>query len=86
LSRIEIEHAHHGGAVNGALPVTYEHFIEYGLHRRMIAPAIREPLSSKRTYGNVATISADWPLPLPKSVGADNLHTVAAKCRSRSDG
>jgi hypothetical protein len=42
LSRIEIEHAHHGGAENGVLPVTYEHFIEYGLHRRMIAPAIRE--------------------------------------------
>src|SRR5271155_6063929 len=42
LSRIEIEHAHHGGLENGDLPVPYEHFIEYGLHRRMIAPAIRE--------------------------------------------
>lgn len=42
LSRIEVEHARHGGAENGALPVTYEHFEEYGLHRRMISPAIRE--------------------------------------------
>jgi hypothetical protein len=45
LDRIEIEHAHHGGAENGRLPVTYEHFIEYGLHRRMIAPAIREAVA-----------------------------------------
>ena len=42
LSRIEIEHAHHGGVENGELPVTYDHFVEYGLHRHAIAPAIRE--------------------------------------------
>jgi len=42
LSRIEIEHAHHGGAENGKLPVTYDHFVEYGLHRHAIGPAIRE--------------------------------------------
>src|SRR5271169_4393218 len=42
LSRIEIEHARHGGVENGELPVTYDHFVEYGVHRRMIAPAIRE--------------------------------------------
>ena len=42
LARIEIEHAHHGGAENGALPVTYDHFVEYGVHRHSIAPAIRE--------------------------------------------
>ena len=42
LARIEIEHAHHGGADNGALPVTYDHLVEYGLHRRMVAPALRE--------------------------------------------
>jgi hypothetical protein len=42
LARIEVEHAHHGGADNGELPVTYDHLVEYGLHRHAIAPAIRE--------------------------------------------
>src|ERR1700675_2394885 len=42
ISRIEIEHAHHGGKDNGRLPVTYQHFEEYGVHERMIAPAVRE--------------------------------------------
>jgi hypothetical protein len=37
-----IELAHHGGNDNGKLPVTYEHFEEYGIHRHAIAPAIRE--------------------------------------------
>jgi hypothetical protein len=42
LARIEVEHAHHGGADNGELPVTYNQLVEYGLHRHAIAPAIRE--------------------------------------------
>jgi hypothetical protein len=42
LSRLEIEHAHHGGRENGRLPCPYDHFVEYGLHRHAIAPAIRE--------------------------------------------
>jgi hypothetical protein len=42
LDRIEIEHAHHGGTDNGRLPVTYEHFMEYGIDRDAVAPAIRE--------------------------------------------
>ena len=42
LSRIEIEHAHHGGVDNGLLPVTYQDFEKYGLHPRTIAPALRE--------------------------------------------
>lgn len=42
LMRIEIEHAHHGGADNGRLPVTYQDFKDYGVHPRMTAPAIRE--------------------------------------------
>jgi hypothetical protein len=42
LARIEIEHAHHGGKDNGRLPVTYIDFETYGIHRRVIAPAIRE--------------------------------------------
>jgi hypothetical protein len=42
LSRIEIEHMNHGGYENGKLPVTYEQFVEYRLHRRSIAPALRE--------------------------------------------
>ena len=42
LDRIEIEHADHGGAENGRLPVTYEDFRRYGIHRHAIGPAIRE--------------------------------------------
>jgi hypothetical protein len=42
LDRICIELGHHGGADNGKLPVTYEHFEEYGIDRHAVAPAIRE--------------------------------------------
>jgi hypothetical protein len=42
MSRIEVELGHHGGNDNGRLPVTFEDFIEYGIHRDAIAPAMRE--------------------------------------------
>ena len=42
LDRIEIEHADHGGNDNGRLPVTYDDFERYGIHRHSIAAAIRE--------------------------------------------
>src|SRR6266516_5120824 len=42
LDRLEIEHAHHGGNDNGKLPCTYEHFVDYGVHRLAIGPALRE--------------------------------------------
>lgn len=42
ISRIEIELAHHGGNDNGRLPVTTDNFVEYGMHRTSVAPAIRE--------------------------------------------
>jgi hypothetical protein len=42
LDRIEVEHLHHGGAENGRLPVTFDDFQRYGIHRHSIAPAIRE--------------------------------------------
>lgn len=42
LARIEIEMAHHGGGDNGRLPVTFDDFEAYGIHRHAIAPAIRE--------------------------------------------
>jgi hypothetical protein len=42
MSRIEIELRHHGGRDNGKLPVTFDNFVEYGIHRHAIAPAIRE--------------------------------------------
>jgi hypothetical protein len=42
ISRIEIELAHHGGNDNGRLPVTTDQFVEYGIHRSAVAPAIRE--------------------------------------------
>jgi hypothetical protein len=42
ISRIEIELANHGGNDNGRLPVTTNDFVEYGMHRTSVAPAIRE--------------------------------------------
>ena len=42
LDRVEIELAHHGGADNGRLPVTYDDFQSYGIDRHAIGPAIRE--------------------------------------------
>src|SRR5215470_15019041 len=45
LDRIEIEHADHGGFDNGRLPVTYDDFERYGIHRHSIAAAIRETVA-----------------------------------------
>jgi hypothetical protein len=45
LDRLEIELAHHGGRDNGRLPVTYSDFVNYGIHRHAIAPAIRETVA-----------------------------------------
>lgn len=44
FERLEIELYRHGGKPeeNGKLPCTYEHFIEFGLHRHAIPPALRE--------------------------------------------
>jgi hypothetical protein len=42
LDRIEHEHNRHGGQENGLLPVTFDQFAEYGIHRHAIAPAMRE--------------------------------------------
>ena len=42
LDRIEIELAHHGGHDNGKLPVTFDDFVSYGIHRHAVAPAVRE--------------------------------------------
>jgi hypothetical protein len=44
LDRLEIEFAKHGfkPEENGQLPCTYEDFVEYGISRNEIAPAIRE--------------------------------------------
>jgi hypothetical protein len=45
LDRIEIELADHGGTDNGRLPITYDDFVKYGIHRHAIAPAIREAIA-----------------------------------------
>src|ERR1700737_2610901 len=42
ISRIEIELGHHGGNDNNKLPVTFNDFMEYGVDRAAVAPAIRE--------------------------------------------
>lgn len=42
LDRVEIEHRNHGGQENGRLKVTQLQFVEYGVNKKGIAPAIRE--------------------------------------------
>jgi hypothetical protein len=42
IDRIAIELMHHGGMDNGRLPVTFDDFEQYGIHRHSIAAAIRE--------------------------------------------
>jgi hypothetical protein len=42
LARIEIELRHHAGNNNGKLIVTTIQFVEYGIERRAIPPALRE--------------------------------------------
>jgi hypothetical protein len=84
LSRIEIELAHHGGQDNGQLPVTFDDFERYGLHRHAIGPALAElealgfiVITEK---GKMAR-AADYRRPnkflltsRPVSKGADQLH------------
>jgi hypothetical protein len=41
-ARLEIELGHHGGQDNGKLPVTFDDFADYGIHRHAVKPAIRE--------------------------------------------
>jgi hypothetical protein len=45
LDRLEIELGHHAGHDNGALPVTFVDFENYGIDRHAIAPAIREAVA-----------------------------------------
>jgi hypothetical protein len=45
IHRVEIELAHHGGKDNGRLPVTFDDFERYGIHRHSIAPGIREAVA-----------------------------------------
>jgi hypothetical protein len=55
LDRIEIEHAHHGGNDNGRLPVTFDQFVEYGVHRHSSAPLYENcALSATSRSQNVA--------------------------------
>jgi hypothetical protein len=42
LDRIEIEHMRHGGQDNGKLAVTFDDFEDHGIHRHIVASAIRE--------------------------------------------
>jgi hypothetical protein len=42
MRRLEVEHMKHGGAENGRLQVTFNQFVEWGVERNRIAPAIRE--------------------------------------------
>ena len=40
VDRIAVEHMHHGGTMNGELPVTYDDFQQFGISRHAIRTAI----------------------------------------------
>jgi len=40
LERLEIEHMRHGGQENGRLCVSYGQFVQYGVSRRSVGPAL----------------------------------------------
>jgi hypothetical protein len=64
LARVEIELGHHGGTDNGRLPVTYQHFIDYGIHIAAIGPAIRECIAlGFLTYEKGAAGNAEFRRP-----------------------
>jgi hypothetical protein len=81
LTRIQIEHAHHGGTANGKLPVTFRNFHEFGIHPNAIAPAIREVAALgfiRVTREGVASSDKEYRLPnmfalthLPTNDGQD---------------
>ena len=64
LDRIEIEYAHHGGADNGKLPITYTDFERFGLHPNVVAPSLRALISlgfieiTRKGYGGAAEVRA----------------------------
>jgi hypothetical protein len=64
LDRIEIEDAHHGGADNGKLPITYIDFEHFGLHPNVVAPSLRALVSlgfievTRKGYGGAAEVRA----------------------------
>ena len=42
LDRLELEHMAEGGAENGNLACTYDHFEEHGIRRKSVKPALAE--------------------------------------------
>ncbi|GJE44631.1 hypothetical protein [Methylobacterium soli] len=44
VERVMVEHMSHGGNKNGALPVTYNNFEEYGIRRNSVKKAIDEAI------------------------------------------
>jgi len=42
LDRLQLEHLRHGGVENGRLSVSYDQFVEHGVHRHSVGPALRE--------------------------------------------
>src|SRR5262245_20137396 len=45
IDRICIELRHHAGRESARIPVSYDDFESYGIHRHSIAPAIREAVA-----------------------------------------
>lgn len=80
MDRLEIEFARHGlnPMENGRLPCTYDNFVEYGVDRHSIAPAIRElvalgftQVTRKGSAGNEAHRQATLYLLTYRHAGSD---------------
>ena len=91
LSRIEIELGHHGGADNGKLPVTYNDFVEYGVHRHAVGPAIREcvalgflEVTEQGKAGNASFVRPTSFASPSSTVAAQNQHMNGSASKHRN--
>jgi hypothetical protein len=64
LTRLEIEYSRHKRRTNGNLIVTFDDFVEFGIHRQAIKPALRELETLgfiKIRYGSAGNASGHRP-------------------------
>jgi hypothetical protein len=84
LDRLEIELYRHGGKPeeNGCLPCTFNHFVEFGIERHAIGPAIRElaalgfvEITRKGCAGNAGYRQSTWYRLTYRHAGSDKRTT-----------
>jgi hypothetical protein len=100
VDRIMVEQQRHGGADNGALPVTYDDFVAHGIRRSSIRQALAEAIAlgfvertkeGRRPYGVGRGAPAEYRLtwlPLPDGTPASDRwrsFTTVAEAQAAAD-